>query len=89
MVENRLYNSNVDLWCLGILTYEFCVGRPPFESDTQVSTCNKIKAVDLKFPTHLSNEVCDLISKLIQKDPSNRLDLDDVINHKWIRQFVV
>ena len=28
------YDKSIDIWGLGILTYEFCVGHPPFESNT-------------------------------------------------------
>ena len=28
------YDSSIDIWALGILSYEFCVGRPPFESES-------------------------------------------------------
>ncbi|KAJ1919466.1 spindle assembly checkpoint kinase [Mycoemilia scoparia] len=31
MVESRDHNETVDLWSLGVLTYEFLVGTPPFE----------------------------------------------------------
>lgn len=31
MVENREHTDKVDLWALGVLTYEFLVGAPPFE----------------------------------------------------------
>lgn len=31
MIEHKSYNETVDLWCLGILLYEFLVGSPPFE----------------------------------------------------------
>jgi len=87
MVENKFHNQNVDLWCLGVLTYEFCVGRPPFESETHKSTYTKIKNVELEFPYYLSSEVRDLISKLLQKDPLQRMCLDDVINHPWICNY--
>jgi aurora kinase len=87
MVENRPHNQNVDLWCLGVLTYEFCVGRPPFESDTHNATYVKIKNVDLQFPEYLSFEVCDIISKLLQKDPIKRINLEDVLNHPWIIKY--
>ncbi len=32
MVAGKPYDRSVDIWCLGILTYEFCCGKPPFES---------------------------------------------------------
>jgi aurora kinase len=31
MVEGKDHTSKVDLWALGVLTYEFLVGSPPFE----------------------------------------------------------
>jgi aurora kinase len=31
MIEGKEHNAKVDLWALGVLTYEFLVGSPPFE----------------------------------------------------------
>lgn len=31
MVEGKEHTAKVDLWALGVLTYEFLVGSPPFE----------------------------------------------------------
>jgi aurora kinase len=31
MVDQKPHNANVDLWALGVLTYEFLTGGPPFE----------------------------------------------------------
>ena len=32
MFKREKYNEKVDIWSIGILTYEFLVGKPPFES---------------------------------------------------------
>lgn len=34
MVEGNEHTEKVDLWALGILTFEFLVGTPPFEDMT-------------------------------------------------------
>ncbi|KAG6829300.1 hypothetical protein H0H87_011966 [Tephrocybe sp. NHM501043] len=85
MVEGREHNKEVDLWALGVLTYEFLIGNPPFEDRNSVSnTYRRIAKVDLKFPATLSPEVKDLIAKLLQYDPSRRLALPLVLAHPWI-----
>lgn len=33
MVEAREHDNTADVWSLGVLTYEFLVGSPPFEAD--------------------------------------------------------
>ena len=87
MVERKKHTDRIDLWCLGILTYEFCVGQPPFESESHSKTYMKIVFGNIEYPSYLSSEVIDLIGKLLQKNPKARISLEDVINHPWIQKF--
>lgn len=87
MVENNFHNSKVDLWCLGVLIYEFCVGSPPFESETHSETYKKIRLGKINYPNHLSEEVKDLINKLLKREPSKRLSLEDCQNHPWVQKY--
>ena len=64
MVDAKSYNEFVDHWCLGILCYEFLVGRPPFESKDSATTYRRISAVDLHFPKSVPEGAKDLISKV-------------------------
>jgi aurora kinase len=84
MVEGKEHDASVDLWCLGVLCYEFLVGEPPFVAAEQQETFHKIRNVELNFPSHLSTEAIDLISKLLVKDWTKRLSLDKVLTHPWI-----
>jgi aurora kinase len=84
MVEDHAHDNRVDIWSLGILCYEFLCGHPPFEAADHPQTYERIKRVDLKFPRHLSPEVCDMISRILVYDPIKRLTLDQIANHPWI-----
>ncbi|EEB06783.1 AUR protein kinase Ark1 [Schizosaccharomyces japonicus yFS275] len=85
MVEGKEHGAKVDLWSLGVLTYEFLVGAPPFEDISGHSaTYRRIAKVDLKFPSFISAEAKDLISRLLQHSPEKRLSLDQVMRHPWI-----
>lgn len=57
------YNEKVDLWSLGVLTYEFLVGEAPFE-DTKVMTQKRIARADMTIPSFVSPEARDLIKKV-------------------------
>ena len=89
-----------------MLTYEFLVGKPPFEAESNNDTYRRITKVvltnsnlfqnenvliiqvDLRFPAHLSTEAKDLISRLLRKEPSDRLCLEGVAAHPWIIKWV-
>lgn len=61
---DRSYDKNVDLWCLGVLTYEFLVGSPPFEEDSNNATFKRILNLDFTYPSHLHELAKDFISKV-------------------------
>jgi aurora kinase, other len=67
-----------DVWGLGILLYEFVVGRAPFEGSSTVSTYKKIRSSTPVFPDHVSPECKDLICKMLRKKPSERISLEEV-----------
>ena len=84
MVRQEPHNERVDTWTLGILMYEFLVGRPPFEAPQQEETYDRIKHASVTFPSYVSPEAQDLIVKLLQKDSKRRLPLAAVATHPWI-----
>ncbi|KAL1543449.1 Serine/threonine-protein kinase Aurora-3 [Salvia divinorum] len=86
MVERKAHDYAVDNWTLGILCYEFLYGVPPFEAESQMDTFERIKKIDLAFPStsDVSAEAKDLISRLLVKDSSKRLSLEKIMGHPWI-----
>jgi aurora kinase len=86
MIEGKDHDSNVDVWSLGVLMYEFLVGKPPFEADGHTETYRRISRVDLNFPSFLSEPAKDLMRKLLVKNPKDRLPLSEVLSHPFIQQ---
>ncbi|NXF75069.1 AURKA kinase, partial [Sclerurus mexicanus] len=84
MIEGRTHDEKVDIWSLGVLCYEFLVGKPPFEATTYQETYRAISRVEFKFPPFVTEGARDLISKLLKHNPFHRLPLKDVLLHPWI-----
>ncbi|KAB8267526.1 kinase-like domain-containing protein [Aspergillus minisclerotigenes] len=81
--QDNYYSEKVDLWSLGVLTYEFLVGEAPFE-DTPVMTQRRIARADMTVPSFVSPEAKDLIKRLLVLDPEKRISLDEIQKHPWI-----
>ncbi|GAB0131974.1 Serine/threonine-protein kinase ark1 [Epichloe bromicola] len=86
--SENYYTEKVDLWSLGVLTYEFLVGEAPFE-DTPVMTQRRIARADMSVPSFVSSEAGDLIKRLLVLDPEKRISLDQVQVHPWILKHCV
>jgi len=84
MVHNKRYHSQVDIWGLGVLLFEFLVGKPPFEDNSEKGTYKKIKSGTPVFPPNLTKEAKDLITRLLHKNPRERMTLDAVLEHPWV-----
>lgn len=78
------YDCKTDNWAIGVLCYEFLVGKPPFETKSSISTLESIKKGELVFPSHLSADARDFISKLLVHDPPRRMTLEQAIHHSFV-----
>lgn len=84
MVQHKIYDKNVDLWCIGVLTYEFLIGHPPFETDTMDKTCERILNVQYEIPDYVTELAKDFIHRLLQRVPDERMPLGEARQHQWI-----
>jgi aurora kinase A len=70
-----LRHFQVDLWGLGVLCYEFLVGKPPFEAQKYSETYKRITSIDLHFPAFVSAGAQSFISKVGGIHASSRLTI--------------
>ena len=85
IIDHKNYSSAVDNWCIGVLTYEFLVGKPPFEASNKDATYQRIRTLDLRFPQYVPPVAQDFIRKLLVLDPNERMPLSEVKNHPFIQ----
>ncbi|ETO28542.1 hypothetical protein RFI_08592 [Reticulomyxa filosa] len=84
MVEKKKHDPSVDVWALGVLLFEFVCGNPPFETNDQAKTLQKIKKLEFRFPSHVSPLARDLMLRLLVKDPLQRMQLTQIASHPFI-----
>ena len=86
--EEKGYSFEVDIWSLGIIMFRLLTGQYPFNSNSYYDLTNKIKNAQLIFPseTKISPAAQDLINQILEKDPSKRPALNQIIYHDFFNR---
>ncbi|KAF3689184.1 SNF-related serine/threonine-protein kinase [Channa argus] len=75
----------VDIWSLGVILYMLVCGVPPFQETNDSETLVMILDCRYSIPEHVSDDCRDLISRMLQKDPSRRASLKEIEAHGWLQ----
>lgn len=90
--KENYYSKAVDIWSLGCLLYTILCGFPPFYDDDSNKLTLKILNGDYTFLSpwwdEISVEAKDLISKMLVINPNNRITVDEIFNHPWIKDSI-
>ena len=73
MLQDNVSKPAGDLWALGCILFKMLSGTYPFEGSTENLTFTKIVERDFVMPENISAEAKDLIDKLLQLDPEQRI----------------
>lgn len=84
--EEKKYNTSVDLWSLGTITYQLLTGKPPFIGKNFREIFNHIMEGKYKLPSSLvvSVEIISFINGLLQFYPDKRLTWPQIKNHPFL-----
>jgi len=67
-----------DIWSIGVSLFCLRFGRIPFEKSGVLELYESIKNDDLEIEPNSEPEFCDLIRRLLEKDPLKRITMKEV-----------
>ncbi|XP_073301831.1 calcium-dependent protein kinase 1-like [Primulina huaijiensis] len=89
-VLRRNYGSEADIWSAGVILYILLSGVPPFWGENENGIFDAVLRSHLDFVSDpwpsISSSAKDLVKKMLQADPKDRLTAVEVLNHPWMRE---
>jgi len=87
--SGKEYDSSVDMWAIGVVTYMLLSGKRPFHHQDRKEKARMIRHDPLKFTgpewDRVSQEAKDFCQALMHKSPRDRLPASAAIAHPWIK----
>ena len=88
IINGEPYNYKTDIWSLGVVLYEMCNLKLPFDSNNIAQLSIKIlKGNYDPIPFRYSKEIHNLIKRMLNVDQNNRPDIKEVIQSPLIQNI--
>lgn len=90
ILEDIGYNEKADIFSAGVILYVLLTGRPVFRGLNMKEILIKNKQCEIEYPAKYWNKISDkakdLVSKMLKKDPNERISAEQALNHCWFNQ---
>jgi len=88
ILEGKPYDTQADMWSIGVIAYILLGGYPPFIENNQRTLFRKIRKGQYEFHEEYWGQVSegakDLIRNLLVVDPDKRYTSENALQNKWI-----
>ena len=72
-----------DIWCCGIILYGMLCGYLPFDGENNQEIFREIVQCNPEYPPFLEDDSIDLISKILNPEPNDRITIDQIKKHPF------
>ncbi|EFA79680.1 putative protein serine/threonine kinase [Heterostelium album PN500] len=90
ILECKPYDTSVDMWSIGVITYILLCGFAPFYADTHHELFQKILDLEYDFPepewSGITDHAKDFISQLLVISPTERSSASQCMKHPWLAE---
>lgn len=93
LIKGSTYRGDkVDIWSMGVILYACLAGRLPFDVETSGKNylpplLDKIKKGTYEMPREFSTDAANLIWRILQVNPRDRINLIQIWRHPLIRKY--
>jgi NIMA (never in mitosis gene a)-related kinase len=82
------YDYKCDIWSLGCIIYEMCTSRPPFRGTSLKELGSNILNGYYLPISGFSNDIREIVSKMLIVDPKRRASTDELLNSEIIQRKI-
>lgn len=89
MLTGKSYTTSADIWSAGVVLYAMTFGRLPFDANNIQKLVSKIVLEEPNYDqnNNVSDELLDLIKRLLTKDVKQRITIPEIMEHPWFKKY--
>ncbi|KAI5790099.1 kinase-like domain-containing protein [Geopyxis carbonaria] len=76
----------VDIWSMGVTLFCLLFGRLPFNHGGLLELYEAIRNDSVNIPENISLHLSDLLTRILAKDPNERIKMCQLREHPWVTQ---
>mmetsp|Transcript_2167 Transcript_2167/g.5058 ORF Transcript_2167/g.5058 Transcript_2167/m.5058 type:complete len:504 (-) Transcript_2167:745-2256(-) len=85
------YDQSCDVWSCGVIMYIMLCGYPPFYGENDIDVLARVRLATFTFVQadwkNVTTDATELITKMLKKNPADRLTAKQALDHVWISQM--
>ena len=85
-VIEQKYSPTCDIWSIGIVIFQMFFGQLPHNENNDFKEYVKSIKSTYNYCGNISSELKDLLEKMLNKNPSRRITIDECLSHPWIHK---
>lgn len=80
IVQSKPYDKKTDIWSMGVMLYELCSLKPPFDAPSiHMLSMKIVRGIYSPLPSCFSADIKNLVKQMLELRPEMRPDVNRIL----------